>query len=371
MFVAHRAARGAHLLADPAGQGHRHARSARGVPRQLLAGRRDAADPRRGCASSRDLRVGVRNLQTFNIGGGNRDIDFAIRGPELERAGRVRRGAARASRRAWASSTPTRRCKLNKPELRARIDRARAADLGVRTQDVAAALRLMVGGDQEVTRFRDRAGRRGLRRPAAAVGGRSPRSRHHLAPLRVARQRRDGAPRLGRRRSKKAQSPSRVDRLDRQRQANVRAGVAPGYALADRLEALRAAAAELGMPAGYTTAVSGRGRELERTFREFGWAFTAVDRVHVHGAGGAVREPAQPVHHPAVAAAVAALRAAVDLPDRQHAEPVFGARHAGAVRRRRQERASCRSITRSTCGARASSAARRSSRPIAIGCGRS
>ena len=30
--------------------------------------------------------------------------------------------------------------KLNKPELRARIDRARAADLGVRTQDVAAAL---------------------------------------------------------------------------------------------------------------------------------------------------------------------------------------------------------------------------------------
>ena len=27
------------------------------------------------------------------------------------------------------------------------------------------------------------------------------------------------------------------------------------------------------MPAGYTTAVSGRGRELERTIREFGWAF--------------------------------------------------------------------------------------------------
>ena len=68
-------------------------------------------------------------------------------------------------------------------------------------------------------------------------------------------------------------SPSRVDRLDRQRQANVRAGVAPGYALADRLEALRDAAAELGMPAAYTTAVSGRGRELERTFAEFGWAF--------------------------------------------------------------------------------------------------
>src|SRR5688500_3560293 len=71
-----------------------------------------------------------------------------------------------------------------------------------------------------------------------------------------------------------AQSPSRVDRLDRQRQANVRAGVAPGFALADRLEALRGAAADLKMPPAYTTAVSGRGRELERTIREFGWAFT-------------------------------------------------------------------------------------------------
>ena len=54
-----------------------------------------------------DLRVGVRNLQTFNIGGGNREIDFAIRGPELEAAGRVRGVAARSRRPSWASSTPT------------------------------------------------------------------------------------------------------------------------------------------------------------------------------------------------------------------------------------------------------------------------
>ena len=31
-----------------------------------------------------ELRVAVRNLQTFNIGGGNFDVDFIIRGPELE-----------------------------------------------------------------------------------------------------------------------------------------------------------------------------------------------------------------------------------------------------------------------------------------------
>jgi HAE1 family hydrophobic/amphiphilic exporter-1 len=49
--------------------------------------------------------------------------------------------------------------------------------------------------------------------------------------------------------------------------------VAPGFAQADRLQAMQAAAAELNMPAGYTTAIAGRGRELERTFREFIWAF--------------------------------------------------------------------------------------------------
>jgi HAE1 family hydrophobic/amphiphilic exporter-1 len=68
-------------------------------------------------------------------------------------------------------------------------------------------------------------------------------------------------------------SPSRVDRMDRQRQVSLRASIAPGYGLADRIEALRQAAAELNMPPAYSVAVTGRGRELERTFVEFGWAF--------------------------------------------------------------------------------------------------
>jgi HAE1 family hydrophobic/amphiphilic exporter-1 len=70
-----------------------------------------------------------------------------------------------------------------------------------------------------------------------------------------------------------ANSPSRIDRLDRQRVVSLRAGTAPGFALADRLEALRHAADEMHMPAAYSTKVMGRGRELERTFGEFIWAF--------------------------------------------------------------------------------------------------
>jgi HAE1 family hydrophobic/amphiphilic exporter-1 len=219
----------------------------------------------------RDLRVSVRNLQTFNIGGGNSEIDFAIRGPELENLAKYSEALADKAPELGIIDPQT-TLRLNKPELRATIDRARAADLGVKTQDVAAALRLMVGGDQEVTRFRDptvgedydvelRLAESDRRDPDTISRIYVPRASGGMVRL-------DNVVRL-----QEARSPSRVDRLDRQRQANVRAGVAPGYALADRLDALRTAAADLGMPSAYSTAVSGRGRELERTFTEFGWAF--------------------------------------------------------------------------------------------------
>jgi HAE1 family hydrophobic/amphiphilic exporter-1 len=218
-----------------------------------------------------DLRFGVRNLQSFNLGGGNFEVDFVVRGPDLEAlAGYTERLRDQSAALGIVDADTT--LKLNKPELRATIDRPRAADLGVRTQDVAAALRLMVGGDQEVSRFRD-----------ASV------NEEYDVQLRLVEEDRNDpdtiarlfVPRAGGEMVRldtvvsleEGRSPSRVDRLDRQRQANVRAGVAPGYALADRIQALREAAAQLGMPAAYTTAVSGRARELERTFREFGWAF--------------------------------------------------------------------------------------------------
>ena len=82
-----------------------------------------------------DLRVGVRNLQTFNIGGGNREIDFAIRGPGARAARRFCRSACGRRRQRSASIDADTTLQLNKPELRARIDRARAADLGVKTQE--------------------------------------------------------------------------------------------------------------------------------------------------------------------------------------------------------------------------------------------
>ena len=140
------------------------------------------------------------------------------------------------------------------------------------SEQVAGALRLMVGGDEEVTRFRDvnvnddydvqlrlRAEHRGD--PETISRLYVPRGGGGLVRL-------DNFVQLV-----PSVSPSRIDRLDRQRQVQLRAGVAPGHGQADRIAALREEVQRLGLPAGYTTAVTGRGRELERTGREFAWAF--------------------------------------------------------------------------------------------------
>ncbi len=237
----------------------------------------------------RDLRCSVRNIPSFNIGGGNFDIDFSIRGPELTELSRYANELRDRSEKLGGIIDADITLKLDLPERRVVIDRERAADLGVNTQDIAQALRLMVGGDEEVSRFRDESMNENYNvqlrlaesdRDAVEVISRlyvprsSPAKASASAGAGLTPSAQAGLVRLDSLvEIESAQSPSRIDRLDRQRVVSLRAGVAPGYALADRLEALRGAAAEMNMPAAYSTTVMGRGRELERTFGEFILAF--------------------------------------------------------------------------------------------------
>jgi HAE1 family hydrophobic/amphiphilic exporter-1 len=227
---------------------------------------------RRRLSKYSDLRTSVRNAPSFNIGGGNWEIDFVIRGPELTRlaayAEQLRLRAQELGGIVDADTT----LKLDKPELRVAIDRDRAAKLAVQTEDIATALRLMVGGDEEVSRFRDSSLNEDYDvQLRLTAGDRS--EAGVIARLYVPSQtgeliRLDNLVKL-----ESVPSASRIDRLDRQRMVSLRASVGPGYAMADRLAALREAATALNLPAAYTTSISGRGRELERTFSEFLWAF--------------------------------------------------------------------------------------------------
>src|SRR5262249_16823988 len=133
-------------------------------------------------------------------------------------------------------------------------------------------LRLMVGGDQEVTRFRDPSLNEDYDVQLRLVD-KDRRDPATIERLYVARNtgvmvRLDNLVQL-----EQGRSPSPVDRQDRQRQANLRSGIAPGFGLADRLDVLRDATRTMNLPSAYTTAVAGKAREFERTIGEFGWAF--------------------------------------------------------------------------------------------------
>jgi HAE1 family hydrophobic/amphiphilic exporter-1 len=154
--------------------------------------------------------------------------------------------------------------------------------LGVDAREIAETLRVAVGGDDRVSRFRDESSddaydvelrlvgvdrrdvesisRLYVRANPRAIGGQG-----QAGPVLT---RIDNVVTFEHR-----EAPSRIDRLDRQRMVAIRANVAPGYGLANRIAALRQAAEEIGIPAGFETRVLGRGRELERTLRDFVWTF--------------------------------------------------------------------------------------------------
>ncbi len=248
----------------------------RGEPLAVFRGNYSARDVqqkvRQRLRKFTHLRPAVRNPQTINLGGGGySDLDFALRGPDLMAlVGYANQLRQRAPELGLLDADVT--LKLDKPELRVNIDRARAADLGVDSTDIATALRIMVGGDERVSRFHDEQMnedydvqvrlKHGDRNDAETISRLFvPSSRAGLVSL-------ENLVKV-----EPSNTSSRIDRLDRQRQVSLRANIAPGFALADRIAALREEAAKLNMPSGYNTTVSGRGRELERTFTEFIVAF--------------------------------------------------------------------------------------------------
>ncbi len=242
-----------------------------------------------------ELRASVRNLTSFRQGAPV-DIDFVITGPSLETLADYS-----AALKAKVEEIPgivdvDTTLRIDKPNLLAHIDRERAAALGVDVREIAETLRIAVGGDDRVSRFYDDQADDAydveLRlvnvdrddpdtisqlyvRAQPPPGRTSPSVADY--PL-ISGLGYDGAAspltRLDNLVSfEESFSPSRIDRLDRQRMVAVRANLASGYALGDRLDAVRAASAELGLPAGCATRVLGGGRELERTFEDFTWTF--------------------------------------------------------------------------------------------------
>jgi len=232
----------------------------------------------------------IRNIAGFNIGGGTFDIDLALRGPDLEKLAEYGETLKLRARQLGGVADVDSTLQLDKPELRVVIDRARAADLRVDTEQIATALRLMVGGDDQVSRFHDNdvnddydvtvrlldAHRNDLSVISRLYVSRDSLSTNPAtgAPAQVGLAPGGGLVRLDNLvHIVRAPTASRIDRTDRQREVRLRAGVVTGFGQADRIEAIKRVVGEMNLPLAYTTFVTGKAKEMEKTFTEFLWVF--------------------------------------------------------------------------------------------------
>jgi len=206
------------------------------------------------------------------IGGGgnqNAEIQFTINGPDLAKLEQYAAAVADAARKTPGVVDVDTSLNVGKPELSVHLDRLKASDLGVAVADAAEALRLLVGGDQ-VTTYNEGGEQyevhvRAMARERASAGGIGqltvPSSKVGSVPLENIADLRAGT------------APSNVDRLNRQRQVTIYAGLLPGASQTPAMDAMRQAADSLNMGAGYSTRFAGRSRELGRAAQNFLIAF--------------------------------------------------------------------------------------------------
>ena len=155
-----------------------------------------------------------------------------------------------------------------KPEVSVRMDRPKAADLGVPLSEAAEALRLLVGGDAVTTyneggeqyevHVRAEAGDR----DSEAALGRLP------IPSRLGTVALEDVARFTR-----GEESADIRRLSRQRQVTVVVNLLPGTSQAGVQTQMTEFAGQLGMAPGYTGGFSGQSRELNRTATAFLTAF--------------------------------------------------------------------------------------------------
>ncbi|HEU4711267.1 MAG TPA: efflux RND transporter permease subunit [Pyrinomonadaceae bacterium] len=216
------------------------------------------------------LRTSVQQVAAISGGGfRNSDVQYVIGGPDLQKlteySDKLLEKMKTIPDVVDADSTLI----SGKPELRVVIDRARAADLGVRVGDIAQALNTLVAGqkvstfnagtDQYDVRVRAvgefRASAEGLKRMIVSSAKVGWVSLDNLVKV------------------EEGTGPAAIDRLNRRRQVTLLANVRPGGSQAAVIDSLNQFSKEMNIDPSYSTGLAGRSKELGRAGYYFGLAF--------------------------------------------------------------------------------------------------
>ena len=216
------------------------------------------------------LRTAVQQVAAFSGGGfRNADIQYVIGGTDLAQLTKYSEALLVKMKTIPEVVDVDSTLITGKPEVRVIIDRARAADLGVRVGDIAQALNTLIAGtkvstfnagtDQYNVRVRAtgeyRASAEGLKRMIVTSTKVGWVSLDNLV------------------RTEEATGPSAIDRLNRQRQVTLLANVKPGGSQAAVIQKMNEFAKEVNIDPSYSTGLAGRSKELGRAGYYFMLAF--------------------------------------------------------------------------------------------------
>jgi HAE1 family hydrophobic/amphiphilic exporter-1 len=248
--------------------------------------------------SSKDYQVSVSASSSIagsiGLGRGGSSVGVFIAGPDMIKL--TEYANALVEKMKLEPDTfrdPDTSIEVGSPEIRVVIDRAKAADLGVRAGDVAQALNVLAAG-QIVSTFSE-----GSKQYDVVVQADEQyrRDRSYLTQFSVSssntgRSQAQGGAVSGAGsgqvpagtavgtvpldrvvRISEGLSPSSINRLNRLRQVTVSASLPPNSSEADAVAKIQDYAAQLQMPPEYITGVTGQSKELQKAYNAFLYAF--------------------------------------------------------------------------------------------------
>jgi HAE1 family hydrophobic/amphiphilic exporter-1 len=215
------------------------------------------------------LRSSVQQLSLIS-GGGFRQTPFnlILRGPDLARLEQYAQSVIKILRTKTGFVDLDTAQALRQPEVQVHIDRQRAADLGVRVESVASALRTMVGGE-EVGFYREGGEqydvrlrlKEDARQDASVISALTvPGSGGALVKLSNVTTLAPGT------------SPGQIERYAQERSITIISNLFD-KPLADAFREAYAAVTSLGLPPEYGILASGRGKLLQESLKNFLIAF--------------------------------------------------------------------------------------------------
>jgi HAE1 family hydrophobic/amphiphilic exporter-1 len=217
-----------------------------------------------------ELRTSVQQVSAISGGGfRNADIQYVIGGPDLAKLTQYSDSLLAQMKTIPDVVDADSTLITGKPELRVIIDRARAADLGVRVGDIAQALNTLVAG-QKVSTFN--AGTDQYEVRVRAIGAYRT-SAEGLGRMIVSSTKVGWVSLDNLVRTEEATGPSAIDRLNRERQVTLLGNVKPGGSQAAVIQKMNEFAKEINIDSAYKTGLAGRSKELGRAGYYFGLAF--------------------------------------------------------------------------------------------------